>query len=92
MRAAPGINSRRSTSRFGTNSALKKLIPVKLLPGRARLVTRPSLTGSSLTRKTMGTVVVAALAAQTDAVPPAATITATRRRTNSAANPGSRSI
>ena len=39
------------------------MIPVRLPPGRARLATRPSLTGSSLTANTMGMVVVAALAA-----------------------------
>jgi hypothetical protein len=41
--------SRRSSSRFAANSTLKKLTPVRLLPGRARLATRPSLTGSSET-------------------------------------------
>ena len=40
-------------------------IPVRLPPGRARLATRPSLTGSSPTTNTMGTVAVAALAATT---------------------------
>ena len=45
---------------------LKKLIPVRLPPGRARLATRPSLTGSSATTKTMGIVVVAALAANAE--------------------------
>jgi hypothetical protein len=62
MRTALGTNSCRSASRFATNSAAKKLIPVRFPPGRARLATRPSLTGSSPTRKTMGIVVVAALA------------------------------
>ena len=62
-RAAPGTSSRSSSSRFAVNSALKKLIPVRLPPGRARLATRPSLTGSSPTLKTMGIVAVAALAA-----------------------------
>ena len=61
--------------------AVKKLIPVRLPPGRARLATRPSLTGSSPTLKTMGIVVVAALAANAAAVPPIAAITATCRRT-----------
>ena len=69
-RAAPGTSSRRSSSRFAVNSPLKKLIPVRLPPGRARLATRPSLTGSSPTMKTMGIVVVAALAANAAAVPP----------------------
>ena len=40
----------------------KKLIPVGFPPGGARLATRPSLTGSSPTPKTIGIVVVAALA------------------------------
>src|SRR6516165_11065567 len=68
-RAAAGTNSRRRFSRFAPTSAVKKLIPVALPPGRARLVTRPSLTGSSLTEKAMGIVVVAALAANTAAGP-----------------------
>jgi hypothetical protein len=38
-------------------------------PGRARLATRPSLTGSAAEEKTMGIVVVAALAANVTAVP-----------------------
>ena len=42
---------------------MKKLIPVRLPPGRARLATSPSSTGSSPTMKTIGIVVVAALAA-----------------------------
>ena len=42
---------------------LKKLMPVALPPGRARLATRPSLTGSSPAMKTIGIVVVAAFAA-----------------------------
>src|SRR5262245_4176459 len=39
-------------------------MPVKLLLGRAMLLTRPSFTGSWLAMKTMGIVVVAALAAK----------------------------
>ena len=70
----------------------KKLMPVRFPPGRARLATRPSLTGSSPTTKTMGIVVVAALAADAARMPPIATITATWRRTSSAASAGSRSI
>src|SRR5262249_18776150 len=63
IRAAPGTSSCRSPNLFATNSAMKKLIPVALPPGCARLATRPSLTGSSPTLKTIGIVVVAALAA-----------------------------
>jgi hypothetical protein len=54
--------------------------PVRLPPGRARLATRPSLTGSSPEMNTMGIVVVAALAANAAAGPPLVAITATRRR------------
>ena len=61
--SAAGTNSRSSSSCFAASSRLKKLIPVRLPPGRARLATRPSLTGSSPLTKTMGIVVVAALAA-----------------------------
>ena len=48
---------------MATTSWTKKLMPVALPPGRARLATRPSLTGSSPTPKTIGIVAVAALAA-----------------------------
>src|SRR5262249_11340743 len=74
-RVAAGTSSRRSSSRFAANSPLIKLIPVRLPPGRARLATRPGPTGSSLETKTMGIVVVAALAANPE--PPAATMRAT---------------
>ena len=46
-RVAPGTSSRRSSSRFAANSVVKKLTPVRLPPGRARLATDSSLTGSS---------------------------------------------
>src|SRR5215831_21288575 len=58
-------------------------MPVALPPGRARLETRPSLTGSWPTPKTIGIIVLAALAASAGALE-SATITATRRRTRSA--------
>ena len=44
------------------------MMPVALPPGRAKLATRPNLTGSSATPKTIGIVVVAALAAGAAAV------------------------
>ena len=56
---------------------VKMLTPVTLPPGRLRLATRPSLTGSSPLAKTMGIVVVAALAASAEATPPRRQITAT---------------
>src|SRR6266508_2525712 len=90
-RVAAVTSSRRSSSRFATTSPPKKLIPVRLPPGRARLATRPSLTGSSATLKMMGIVAVAVLAANAAALLPVE-ITATRRRTNLAASSGSRSI
>src|SRR5215216_97857 len=90
-RAAAGTSSRRSSSRFVVNSADKKFVPVKLPLGRARLLTSPSFTGSSSTLKTMGTVVVAALAANAAAAPNAA-IKATCRRSRSSASAGSRSL
>src|SRR5262249_8295630 len=77
-RVAAGIRSRSKVRRFAANSAVKKLIPVAFPPGRARLTARPSLTGSSLTAKAMGIVVVAALAANTAAGANAA-MTETRR-------------
>src|SRR6516162_6869258 len=85
-----GTSSRRSSSRFGTNSPKKKLTPVRLAPGRERLATSPRLTGSSGIAKTIGIVVVAALAAIAGAVPPFAKMTVTRLRTRSAASAGNR--
>src|SRR5262249_37256677 len=87
VRAAAGTIACSSSIRFAANSLEKKLIPVRLPPGRARLVTRPILTGSSPTPKTMGIVVVAALAASA-ASGVTATIRATRLRTRSAAISG----
>src|SRR5262249_11764799 len=49
---AVGKSSRKSPSRFAFTSAVKKLRPVALPPGRARLTTRPSLTGSSAAMNT----------------------------------------
>jgi hypothetical protein len=63
---------------------LKKLTPVRLAPGRARLATRPSRTGSSATMNMSGAVAVAAFAAKMAAVLPPASITATCRRMSSA--------
>ena len=53
------------------------MTPVMLPPGRVRLATRPSLTGSSPTAKTIGIVVVAALAARAASELPGVAITAT---------------
>jgi hypothetical protein len=64
-RVAAGTISRRSCNRFVTSSIWRIFVPVRLPPGRARLATRPSLTGSSAETKTIGIVVVAAFAANT---------------------------
>ena len=69
---------------LGDHLMAEKFIPVALPPGRARLATRPSLTGSSPTPNTIGIVEVAAFAASAVTVFPGTAITATRRRTNSA--------
>src|SRR4249919_532163 len=66
------------------------LTPVRFQPGRLRLLTRPTATGSLLLANAMGMVAVAALAARAAALPKAA-MTATLRRTRSAASAGSRS-
>jgi hypothetical protein len=86
-RVRRGTSSRRSSMRFAVTSELKTLTPVRLPPGRDRLGTKPSRTGSSPVGKTMGIIVVAALAARVDGVP-AVAITATPRRTKSVASPG----
>src|SRR5262249_903893 len=89
---SPGTSSCKSSSCFATNSPVTILMSVALPPGRARLATSPSLTGSSLTTKTMGIVEVVALAANAGAGPPGTAITETRRRAQSAASAGSLSI
>ena len=65
---ALGTSWRSSSSRFAPNTPPKKLTPVTLPPGRLRLATRPCLTGSPPVAKTIGTVVVAALAASAEMV------------------------
>jgi hypothetical protein len=84
MRTAPGTRSRSNPSRFGTRLADEEVDTGRVATGRARLATRPSLTGSSVTPKTIGIVAVAALTANAAGVLPGAAITATRRRTSSA--------
>ena len=78
-RVADGSSSRNRPSRLLPVSELMAPTPVTLPPGRLRLVTKPSSTGSPPVRNTIGIVVVAALAANTDAAVPGATTTATRR-------------
>ena len=75
---ALGTSWRSSSSRFVPSSLVMKITPVKLPPGRLRLATRPSRTGSLPVANTTGMVVAAALAASAPAV--FATITAACRR------------
>src|SRR5262249_44600870 len=88
-RTALGAKSCKSPRRLATSSPKKILTPVALPPGRARLATSPSLTGSSATRKTIGVVVVAALAASA-APGTSGAITATRLPTRSVMSDGKR--
>lgn len=78
-------------SRLAARSAFSDATPVTLPAGRLRLVTRPSPIGSPPVAKTTGTVAVACLAASAAGALPGVTITATSRRTRSAASSGSRS-
>ena len=57
---APGTVSLSSSSRFPLKPMHRSLVPVTFPPGRARLATRPSPTGSLAAAKTIGMVVVAA--------------------------------
>jgi hypothetical protein len=65
-----------------SGDTILELTEPALPPGRARLVTSPSLTGSSATPNTIGIVEVAALAAIAAALLAGVAITATRRRTS----------
>ena len=90
MMVADGTTPRSISRSFGPTSTANKVTPVKLPPGRFRLVTNPICTGSAIVVKAMGIVAVAAFATRTAGVPNAA-ITATWSRTRSAAIDGSRS-
>src|SRR5262249_51095639 len=76
---------------FVINLKTAKVLGLEVPPGRARLATKPNLTGSSPTLKTIGMVVVAALATWAARLPSGVAITATRRRTRSAMSAGRRS-
>jgi len=57
-REIPGTISLRSCRRFPLNSSLRRLTPVMLPPGRARLVTIPVPSGSDAGAITIGIVLV----------------------------------
>ena len=82
-----------SSTLFPASSTPGKVdTPVTFPPGRARLATNPSRTGSGPpVAMTMGMVLVASLAARTTGVPPIATMRSTWSWTSSAARAGRRS-
>jgi len=65
-----------------------RVLASDLDPETIRLLTRPCWTGSSPIESTIGTVEDAPFAARAATAPPAATMTATRRRTRSSASAG----
>src|SRR5215472_15625250 len=68
MVLALGTTSCSSSSRFDATSVFKDVMPVTLPPGRLKLATRPTATGLVAVLKTIGMVVVAALAASAEAM------------------------
>ena len=77
---------------MAANSVETKLTPVRLPPGRARLATRPSLTGSSLDREDDGDCRGCGLGRERrHGYHGSRRSRSTRRRTNSAASDGNRS-
>src|SRR5262245_17186935 len=85
-----GTNSQSNSNRFAASAVTRKDTPVTLPPGRLRLETRPSSTGSAPVANTIGIVAVAALAASA-AGGPNVRMRATGSATSAAANAGSRS-
>src|SRR6516165_1203650 len=73
-----GSSSCISSNLFGNTSTFRVVTPVTCAPGRLRLATSRALTGSAPDTKTIGTLAVTDFAASAVAIPPAATITATR--------------
>ena len=61
---AEGSASLSKPKRLGTSCGLRRVSPVIFPPGRARLATSPSATGSPIFRTTIGIVVVACCAAR----------------------------
>jgi len=91
IRDAWGTVSLSNSNRFPLSSGLMDVSPVRFPPGRATLAMSPFSTGALTSVKTMGIVVVAALAAVA-VLFPSTTSTSTWSPTNSAASAGSRSV
>src|SRR5262249_34405341 len=77
MMVAEGSSSCSNSSLFGATPMFRFVTPVTLPPGRLRLATSPTSTGSAPIPKTIGMLAVAAFAVSAEAVPPAATSTET---------------
>ena len=90
MRVTAGAAWRSSSTYLPPIPVVPHVRPVMFRPGRARLATKPSLTGSSTTTITMGMVFVASRAARFSRKP-VATITSTPASTSSRAYPATRS-
>src|SRR5215470_9815939 len=84
-RATRGATSFSSSSRFEPSSGVMRDSPVTLPPGRARLATKRSATGSEPPVMTIGIVLVACFAALISGSGPAATMISTFVRTSSSA-------
>src|SRR4029453_11523663 len=84
-----GTSCAANSRRFSTSWAPRKLTPLTLPPGRLRLATKPSLTGSLAVLNTMGMVAVDALAKIAAQLLPPVSKTVTGRLTSSTAIAGS---
>lgn len=73
-RVVLGSSSRNSPSRFPASRALVLTVPVTFPPGRLKLPTSPSATGSPPVLKTIGIVVVSLFAASAACVVPGVAI------------------
>src|SRR5207249_3760498 len=89
-RDAEGVTSLRSSTYFWLRPGTRFVRPVTFPPGRARLATTPSATGSGTRVMTMGIVDVARFAATVSRVA-VVTRTSTWDLTSSATRPGRRS-
>ena len=86
-----GCSSRSASSRFGTISTFNVITPVRLPPGRLRLATSPTSTGSVPSMKTIGIAEEAAFAANAAEVALPVAITFALWLTRSVANAGNSS-
>ncbi len=91
MVAAVGTRWRSMSNRLAPRSPDTKLTPVTLPPGRLRLATKPSWTGSAPVVNTIGVVLVAAITARMPVLLAPARITAALRANRSLTIAGQRS-